>query len=346
MRGGRKRRDGMEKHYLGHLPKNDPLYGYLRNDIQPLLAGGTEDIDYRVYMMPGSNDVYVYEDASSGRRVVGKFFLSPRQPDYERAARRLGREFRNLALMREHGFDHSPHYIARPLGANYLLNCLLVVEFCYGEQLSAVILRAMEQNDEQLLYDKLGALAFFLAEFHNRTVSDGTVDFAVTCAYMDRLTARLREINAINADELTELNWLRDRWRDQPRMWADRQVYVHGDATPGNFLFGDGLNVISFDLERLHYADRIFDTGRIAGELSYFYMRHRGNKTAAERFIGHFLWEYACHFPDRERAFATMNARVPFYMGITFLRIARNEWIAPDFKAWLIAEAKQCLRSF
>ncbi|MDD3154743.1 MAG: phosphotransferase [Victivallaceae bacterium] len=127
-------------------------------------------------------------------------------------------------------------------------------------------------------------------------------------------------------------------------MWEDNPVFVHGDATPSNFLFGDGRHVISFDLERGHYTDRVFDVGRMAAELFHFFLRSTGNKYAAEPFIGHFLWEYACHFPDREKAFQSITKRVPFYMGITLLRIARNGYLNWNYRRTLVEEAKQSLR--
>ena len=89
-------------------------------------------------------------------------------------------------------------------------------------------------------------------------------------------------------------------------MWEDNQVLVHGDATPSNLLFGRGLSVIAIDLERMKRADRIFDLGRIAGELQHYFLQ-AGNKRRAEPFIGHFLWEYSCHFPDRDRAFHSIS---------------------------------------
>lgn len=67
---------------------------------------------------------------------------------------------------------------------------------------------------------------------------------------------------------------------------------------------------------------------------------------AAERLIGHFIWEYACHFPNRDSAFQSISGRTPFYMGITLLRIARNTWVAPEHRYRLIAEAVECLRRF
>jgi aminoglycoside phosphotransferase (APT) family kinase protein len=163
---------------------------------------------------------------------------------------------------------------------------------------------------------------------------------------MDTLISRLLVIKAISVNEVAEWYGLRDQWRSLPKMWQDQQVYVHGDATPENFMFGSGLDVMTFDLERSKRADRVFDTGRIAGELKHFFMWATGNKYAAEPFIGHFLWEYACHFPDRNSAFASITGRTPFYMGLTLLRIARNSWVDHDHRHQLISEARACLRSY
>ena len=38
-----------------------------------------------------------------------------------------------------------------------------------------------------------------------------------------------------------------------------------------------------------------------AGELQHAFMQTPGGWGGGERFIGHFLWEYACHFPDRHQ---------------------------------------------
>jgi hypothetical protein len=67
--------------------------------------------------------------------------------------------------------------------------------------------------------------------------------------------------------------------------------------------FGDGPWVIAIDLERMKTADRVFDVGRVAAEIKHFFMQYTGNKWLAEPYIGHFLREYACHFPDRDSAF-------------------------------------------
>lgn len=317
----------MHRVYLGHLSEDDPLYAYFQNDIRPQISNASSHSTYRVFRLNGSNDVYQYEDRTTGTKLIGKFFLSPRKNDATKAASHLTNEFNNLTLMRHYGLTGYPHYVVKPLGRNYSMNALLVTEDCEGELLSEIILEAIRSGEHDKLYRKLTALAYFLSAFHNRTAGGDGVDFNQQCEYMDSLTHRLLKINAINADKVSELNGFRDQWRRQPRMWDDQNVLVHGDATPDNFTFGDGLAVMTFDLERTMRADRVFDTGRIAGELKHFFMRATGNKDAAESFIGHFLWEYACHFPDRDSAFQSISGRIPFYMGLTLLRIARNSWV-------------------
>ncbi len=332
--------------YLGRLPEHDPLHGYLQHDIQPQVSGVSPGSQYRVFRLNASNDVYLYEDRYSGTKVIGKFFLSSRQKDTEKACSRLTREFDNLCMMREYGLKECHHRVVRPLGRNYSMNALLVTECCEGQLLSEVILEVILSGDYGKLYYKLTALAYFLATFHNRTAMGAGVEFHQDCDYMDRLVGKLLKIKAIGNDESRELYWLRDQWRNQPRMWADQKVLVHGDATPENFMLGNGLEVVTFDLERTKYADRVFDTGRIAGELKHFFMRATGNKYAAEPYIGHFLWEYACHFPNRDSAFQSITSKTPFYMGITLLRIARNSWVESEYRQRLIFEAKECLRRF
>lgn len=330
--------------YLGHLPASDMLYQYLKYEIQPQLSD-RRDVDYRVYRLNGSNAVYLYEDKYSKTRVIGKFFLSGQEHDADAAARRLNRECHHLRMLRDCGFAGSPHYIARPLGCNSGLNQLLVTEFCNGELLSSIIDRAIRTGDHGLLYGKLTALAYFLATLHNRTAQpENRVNFTEAVWYMETLLGRIRDCGL--EQDLGEFYHLRDCWRGQPKMWEDASVLVHGDATPENFMHGDGLHVISYDLERLRRADRVFDIGRMAGELAHFFYSRTGSRGGAEPFIGHFLWEYACHFPDRNQAFASITRRVPFYMGLTFLRIARNNWLDWNYRKQLIYEAKICLREF
>ena len=329
--------------YLGHLSKGDRLYGYLRHDILSQLGVNGVSPDFRVYGIRASNHVYVYEERQSGTRIVAKFFggISTHTP--ETAFRRMEREFNNLHHLRNIGFACHPHYVARPLGCNAHLDCVLVEEFCLGTPLTAFISRAIQEGAHEPLFQKLTALAYFLASLHNRTALTDRVDFNRDCSYFDRIVNQLRDRGHVGPDEAQEFRRLKEWWRGKGTMWEDNQVIVHGDATPSNILFGDGLWVIAIDLERMKQADRVFDVGRVAGEIKHFFMQQTGERLGAEPFIGHFLWEYACHFPDRHSAFASVTHRVPFYMGLTLLRIARNSWIDGRYRRMLLDEARKTL---
>ncbi|MBA4142454.1 MAG: phosphotransferase [Nitrosospira sp.] len=330
--------------YLGHLSADEPLYRYLRDDIVPLLGAHLNSPEFGIYQLPASNHVYLYEDQRSQTRIIGKFFGGVGKLDPEAASRHMEREFGNISYLRSIGFTGYPHYVVRPLGTNASLGMVLMEEFCYGTPLTNFILGAIQNGARDALFQKLTALAYFLATLHNHTPHDRKVDFNKDCAYFDRIVGQLAAAGRTGWNEEQEFGRLKDQWLTRSCMWEDQQVLVHGDVTPPNILFGDGLWVIVIDLERMKPADRVFDLGRLAGELHHFFMRYSGDKTMAEPFIGHLLWEYACHFPDRDAAFAAITRRIPFYAGVTLLRIARNAWIDESYRGQLLAEARKTLR--
>ena len=330
--------------YLGHLPHADPLHGYLQHDILPQLGVPPHNTEFRVFQSAYSSNVYLYEETHSRRRLIGKFY--PAHHDHLGQSLGTGRiEFNNLCFLRDMGFASSPHYVVRPLGFNAGLTGLLMMEFLDGAALGTVINDAIFLGQRERLFRKLTALAYFLATMHNRTAKDWPVTFSDPCDYMGRLITSLTTKRGMGEGHSSELYALRETWRSQGVMWEDRAVLVHGDVTPSNFLFGQGLSVMAIDLERMQWADRVFDLGRLCGELKHFFFQGIGDPAAAEPFIGHFLWEYCCHLPNRRDAFAAITKRVPFYLGITLLRIARNSWISPDYRLQLVQEAKQTLRA-
>jgi aminoglycoside phosphotransferase (APT) family kinase protein len=331
--------------FLGHLPYDDPLRHYLQAEILPQLGWTGTNAEFRVFRLGERSSVYLYEERHSGVRVVGKFFARLYQLGTADTNRHMDREYENLQLLRSYGLVGYPHNVVRPLGRNGWLSSLLVEEYVGGRRLSSFLDGAVLEGKSDALYAGLTALHYFLATLHNGTANGLGVDFGEDCHYMDRIVQRLLKRQTISADEAQELYWLRDRWAEQPHMWEDQQVLAHGDATPANFLLGDGLQVTAVDLERMRRGDRVFDVGRIAGEIQHTFMLSTGNKYAAKPFIGHFLWEYACHFPDRDRAFASISGRVPFQMAVTLLRIARNDWIEPWHRRRLVEEAKMTLRT-
>lgn len=329
--------------YLGHLPSSDPLYDYLRREILPQLGATIDHPDFRVFRVSAFGRVYVYQERRSRTQMVGKFFGTPGQTT-PASCRRMHREFEGLSFLRRIGFAGYPHYVARPLGRNKDLCCLVAVEHCSGTSLDEFISRAIWHGGRDALFRKLTALGYFLATLHNRTGQGVSVDFDQEVSYFNQLTTQLLDHGRIGWAWARELCRRGDQWRERSCMWQDQQVMVHGDVTPTNVLFGDGLWVIAIDLERMKAADRVFDLGRVAAELKHAFWLHTGEGRQAEPFIGHFLWEYACHFPNRHSAFAAVTQRLPFYMAANEIRIARNDWVGDHHRRRLLQEAGDTLR--
>ena len=315
------------------------MFDYLKHHIFPQLGSDCPE-GIRVFKTNGSNAVYIYEDRKSCKSAVGKFFCSERNRDRDLARCRLDREYKNIS--RFSSYLGKGHHVARALGRNEDLNCLLVVEFCPGLLLDQVIWRAIAEKNPEFLKRKLAVLADFLATVHNKSAIGIKVDSAPVCAYCHALIREVRDL--LLGGEVEWFDRQAERWHRDPVLEEDNQVLVHGDATPSNFSFGEGDEVFAFDMERVRYADRCFDTGRIAGELQHFFMRTLHDARAAEEFIHHFLREYTGHFPDREAAFRAVTRRLPFYMGTTLLRIARNSYFEWEYRRQLVEAAGRCLR--
>jgi hypothetical protein len=331
--------------YVGTLSRHDPMRDFLARITHDQLGLRVARPSFRVFQLRASNEVYAYEEKSSGARVICKFYGPKFGWDHDKAASVARTEYDSLETLRRYGLVGSPHHVIRPLGLDRDINGVLALEYYPGEQFSHAISRSVHRGDDAHLFWRLKALAYFLATQHNRTVSDDTIDFDADSQYLDRLLRSLLRRGRAGQWDVDELGWLGDLWRDRPKMWRDRQVLLHGDATPANFLFGHGLDVAAIDLERMKRGDRLFDVGRIAGELQHAFMLATGDRHRAEPFIGHFLWEYSCHFPDRQATFESISGRAPYYMGLNLLRIARNDYISPHHGAALVAQAKRLLQA-
>ena len=331
-------------HYVGDLPRQDPLQALL-GTIAGERLGASERAGFLVFELPGTNEIYVYEGHESGTRIVCKFFGTRYAGDVALATRAACREQQALRGLREMGLCGSPHHVVCPYGFDPGINCVLALEYYEGERLSEAIDGALWRGEERRLSWRLGALAFFLATQHTRTATETPVDFDVNCAYLDVLLSRLHDAGRVGQWDVDELCWLRELWRARPWMRHDQQVWLHGDATPANFLFGEHLDVAAIDLERCRPGDRLVDVGRIAGELQHAFLQAGGDTDRAALFIEHFVRAYCGHFPEREAMYAALTARLPYYMACTLLRVARNTYIDSDHASRLIDHSKQLLRT-
>jgi len=335
----------MNGSYVGYVAGHDPLHDFLSRIMRDRLGVCERQPAFRVFRLSGSNEVYAYQEKFSGTKVICKFYGPKFGWDRDKAALVARQEYEGLKTLRRYNLVGSPHHVIRPLGISGDINGVLAVEYFSGEEFSYAIARATQHGDDAHLYWRLKALAYFLATQHNRTANGASVDFEPDCRYFDTVVGRLKNADRIGQWDVDELSRLRDCWRDRPQMWEDRQVWLHGDATPANFLFGHGMDVAAIDLERMKRGDRMFDVGRVAGELQHSFMTAVGDWRRAEPFIGHFLWEYSCHFPDRERTFQSITTRAPYYMGLNLLRIARNDYIGQDYGGRLVRRAKKLLQA-
>ncbi|WP_220187951.1 phosphotransferase family protein [Pseudonocardia pini] len=334
----------MDGRFVGHVSRHDPLHGFLERVLRERMGVHQRDPVFRAHRMSGSNEVYAYEEATSRTRLVCKFFGPRFGWDRDRAAWTAGREYAGYQTLRRYSLVGSPHHVVRPLGFDRDINCVLALEYYRGELLVGAIDRAV-RGDGALLRSRLTALAWYLATQHNRTANGEGVDFGTDLGYLDLQLGILTDRGRIGSWEVEELRWLGGLWAERTHMWSDQQVWLHGDATPANFLFGGGMDVGAIDLERMRRGDRMFDVGRVAGELQHAFLLGTGDAYRGEPYLGHFLWEYSCHFPDRAAAFASTTRRLPYYMAMNMLRIARNDYISRPYGDRLVQRARELLRA-
>ncbi|MCL6635226.1 MAG: phosphotransferase [Peptococcaceae bacterium] len=333
----------MNMHHIGYLSHDDPLYRYICCEILPP-AGPAGARNFKVYRLSSSNEVYLYEDEQARLRLVGKFFRSG-AGEKVNPAQKMEREFSNLRFLRACGLSGHPHRVVRPLGRCAAINNVLIEEYCEGVPLTDFIREAIGGGKEEALLTKLAALAGFLGSLHSRTAVREKVDFAPACDYLSKVINQLAASRVVTAREAAELAELGRLWRARPEMWEESQVIVHGDATPPHFLFGEGPAVTAIDLERMKYADRACDLGWVAGELKHFFMQYARAKSMAEPFTGHFLRAYASCFARPDGMLDRLDRRLPFYMAVAQLRIARNAWLDAGYRRELALEAKLTLGS-
>lgn len=325
--------------HLGTLDHGDPFYGFLKEHIMPQVAGHIDQPQFTVHCLRGSNQVFLYTEEKSGVKVIGKFFYGQFERAWDVAAKYLTREWDGIQTLRYLGFNQAPHYVPAAFGRSYDINCALVEEYCPGTTFSE-ILQMGARGKHGKLFRRLTALAGFLARLHNMTArSHERVDFNIERHYGVTLVQNLTKRNVIPYHQVEALYRHIEQWACKEIMWQDNPVLLHGDATPANFLFRNHTDVVAIDLERVHYSDRLFDVGRIVGEIKHAFLLESDDPYYSEPFIGHFLWQYCMHFPDCPDAFYALSRRIPFYIATTLLRIARNSWVSDHHRKKLIDQA-------
>jgi len=321
--------------YLGKLEYSDPLY-----EILSRIFHGVKEPAFSVKQI-SSHRVFQYTEEKSRVALVGKFFRLD-DPKEERVLRIKG-EYDNLHTIRGYGFDTYPHYVVRPLSREERIGLALVEEFIHGKDLDHYLKKALYGEGESLK-KRLSRLAGFLYALHEKTETGRTVDLESVCVYFQKIFNKLERQKIISDSGKRGYLKLMDRWLNRSLLQDAKDVIVHGDATPTNFIFTEKGDVVAIDLERMKNADAIFDIGMVCGEIKHAFLWRSGNSYESEPYIRYFLKSYALHFPDPEIAFKAITIRNPFYMALTELRIARNGYLDWNYRKRLAFEAQECLK--
>jgi hypothetical protein len=304
------------------MPNERALLDYLCEEIFPQLSPPPYG-NIEICRIGSHKPVYIFSEASNRILAVGKLFKHGRIP-LDEAWLAADREYSNLERLRnEFGMNDASCEIISPLGKNKELAALLVTRKAPGNLLDHYIARAIYEQRQAKLFQKLTCLARFFARLHGNSRTDTPVS-----------KTHAREVWSL---EKKAARW----WNHDGEAAPDTEVIVHGDATPTNFFFRED-KVTGIDLESMSYADRCWDLGFIAAELKHHFWWRSGDKWAAEPFIGHFLWQYAAFLGDAG-FFLIITRRLPLFMALGLARMARNTWLNEGYRKMLIEEARLCL---
>jgi hypothetical protein len=313
---------------------------YLKKDIFPLVAAppyGTIEGTRLSTKMP----VYLLKDSLSRARIVSKAFqYGP--VSLETAWNRAEKEYDNLKLSREKfGMNEGDLRIVAPLGKKKELSALLLIEYGTGNTLDYYIKKAVRKQETNKLFLKLRYLSRFLVKLHRNSESERHPSADIPRKYLKKVLFSLNP-RLLDDKEVSNIKEIAAPWWAGEEIFKDHEVMVHGDATPTNFLFCHE-KVTGIDLEKMKWADRCWDLGFLAAELKHSFLIENKSTWDSEPYIRHLLLEYAAGFRDLDM-FKDMTRRLPLYMALGLLRIARNEWLGEKHRHKLVDEAKLCLK--
>jgi hypothetical protein len=319
---------------MNDLPANHPLSHLLLSHL-----GGSPDRGLDVKRLRASRPVFRFSLPGDGMGLVGKFFHDqvPTTPQ----DRSLEREYRNYLAAPSWGLT-AAGLIPRLLGQSPGLRLGLLLEGIPGPDLDYYLSEAAQGRDLEACLEKVGKLAELLAFFHTRPLPRQPVSPGPVLAYFQKLRGQLQALGLLSPEEVKALAAESQAWEAHLEDYADRQVLLHGDATPTNFLFPDG-RAVAVDLERLRPGDRLFDLSWVAGELRHAWGWRGRDFGESEAVIQYFFRSYLDALPGDADLTRRIYALNPLYMALAELRIARNAYLSWEYRRALVAEAQHCL---
>jgi hypothetical protein len=321
------------------LPVSDPLAQALRQLMGTEGISGFPAGEVYIESLPSSRQVLKFT-LPEGGAVVGKFFSA--YPPQISADLSLVWEYENYRQLPALGLVNGRNLTPRLLGRWPQWSLGLLLEALPGPDLDNLIRQACLCGDPAPLEQGLEKLANLLAIFHTRPVPVLPVEPAPALAYHDKVLGQLHVAGLLTREDWQALTYERAVWETRFRDFVDRQVLVHGDATPTNFLFPNG-RAVALDLEKLRIGDRLWDLSWVAGELKHAWGWRLQNMGGAEAALGHFFRAYLAAISPEASLPDRLYSLNPFYMALAELRIARNSYLTFDYRRELVAEARRCL---
>jgi hypothetical protein len=325
---------------MTRLPAADPLARALRQLLVAETHSRPPAGEVYVEPLPASRQVLRFTFPEASYAVVGKFFSD--YPPRVSADLSLAREYNNYRQLPALGLGNGGGLTPRLLGRWPERSLGLLLEAIPGPDLDHLLFKACAGRDSTPLYQGLEKLAHLLAFFHSRPVPISPVTPEPALAYLDKLMAQLEAAGLLTSEDCRTLARERAAWEARFQDFADRQVLIHGDATPTNFLFPDG-RAVALDLEKLRAGDRLWDLSWVAGELKHAWGWRTGNPGESEGAIRHFFQAYLTAQPLAPSLTGRLYGLNPFYMALAELRVARNLYLSWDYRRELVAEARRCL---
>lgn len=338
--------------YLGVLSPEEPLHEFLARDVLRGTLGfeGCAPV-FDVYALTDGSTLCRYVDRQTGADVVGKFYGSKwlygsQNGEPELRASLMWREFHNLERVRALGLDAPPRCVVRPLAASEAHGCILVEEHAPGTLLETYVREAAQSGQGGPLTARLAEVVRFLADLHERSRKEErlgeSLDPGRALHALDRYSGQLAYWKVIGEPERERLVRLGERWTGSGILAAGRQVLVHGDATPVNFIHDGEHRLTAIDLERLWPGDPAEDLGCLAAELKHLFFWYAHEPWGSEPYIRHVYGTYASCREGED--FGRLTERGRFHMGCVLLRIARNSWLDLDYRRRLVEIAETCLQ--
>jgi len=337
----------MIREQLGTLSRRDPMYELLS---RVLLGGQGGDCgDFEVFRFGREGAVYLYVHTQTRARAIGKFYGRKWIPGQSASGEDLRslllqREFENMLMLRDRGFDGGPHVVPRPLETSEAVDWVLVEEFVEGENIHQILRRTLEWNDGELVHG-LETIAQLLARLHRFTPPPTLLPRKDVGRYYDKVVTQLRNGEVISAADAERLGAIGRAWIASGILDNFTPAMIHGDATPEHFLHDRGAGRMHLiDVETLRAGDPAEDLGYLAGELKHLCWTYTRDRWSSEPAIRHLYAAYARAAEMSQRDADRLTERARYFMGCAELRIARNAWLPFDHRLELAAEAEQCLR--